>query len=81
MCAASVPSMTREQQPQDTGELVRQGVVQLVLLTAALVAVNRHLRDLAWDTALWRSLGFAVPFTLVYTASASYMRRRRDGGS
>lgn len=70
-----------DRRPQSDREVAQQGVLQLVLLTGALLLVNRYVRDLAWDESLWRSLQFAVPFTVVYTAIAVYMQRQRRDDS
>ncbi len=71
--------MTREQPPQRTREVIRQGLVQAVLLTGALMLVNRYMRDLALDASLWRSIRFAVPFTMVYSVITFAMHRPRAG--
>jgi hypothetical protein len=68
------------ERPQTTREAVAQGAVSLVLLSAVLLLINRYLRDLAWAESLWRTVQFAVPFVIVFTALQVLIGRRQRGG-
>jgi hypothetical protein len=69
----------RDDRPQTTQEVVQQGVVSFVLLAVVLVLVNRFLRDAEWGAAVVRSLQFAVPFVIVFTALQVFLANRRAG--
>jgi hypothetical protein len=56
----------------------QQAFLQVTLLTVVLLLINRFVRGLAWDLALFRSVLFAVPFTLIFIGFTALKERWRN---
>ena len=70
------PRMPTADDGARTSAALLRGVYLLVLVMAISVLLNRLLWERAWADALWRSVQFAVPFAIVYTALMLWMQRR-----
>jgi hypothetical protein len=71
--------MNQDGRPETLRQALTQGALSLALLTIVLLLINRFVRDFPWDESLWRTLQFAIPFVVVYTALQVVLARRRGG--